>query len=125
MNKRNTGNSYEDLACEYLEGAGCRLIKRNFSCRSGEIDIIFKDKDYLVFAEVKYRSSEDYGRAEEAVNYTKQKKICRVSDFYRYINKIGEYDPVRFDVIAVENMGEKTTVHWYQNAFDYIPGRKK
>jgi len=56
MNKRDTGNSYEDLACDYLTDQGCRIIKRNFSCRGGEIDIIYKDKEYLVFAEVKYRS---------------------------------------------------------------------
>lgn len=124
MDKRNTGNKYEDLACEYLLDQGCQILERNFKSKTGEIDIIIKDNDYIVFIEVKYRAGSEYGQALEAVNFTKQKKICRVSDFYRLKNNIDEYSLVRFDVIAIDFNGNGAQIQWLQNAFDYIPGRK-
>ncbi len=88
----------------------------NFSCRLGEIDIVCKDGECLVFAEVKYRKSSEYGRAAEAVDYKKMKKICKVSDYYRLIHKIDENTEMRFDVIAVDN----GNIEWIKNAFEYV-----
>jgi len=65
---------------------------------------------------VKYRSTADYGYAAEAINIKKIKKICKVSDYFRLINKLNEYTPMRFDVIAID--GDK--INWIKNAFDYI-----
>ena len=88
----------------------------NFRCKIGEIDIIGKDKDTLVFYEVKYRSSDYMGSPKEAVNMHKIRKICRVSDFYRLINKIDENTKIRFDVISIK--GEE--IEWIKNAFEYV-----
>ena len=88
----------------------------NFRCKIGEIDIICKDDDYLVFVEVKYRSSSSYGYPMEAVNYKKIKKICKVSDYYRLIHKIKEDTGIRYDVISIK--GED--IEWIKNAFEYI-----
>lgn len=88
----------------------------NFRCRTGEIDIVCKDGDYLVFAEVKFRSSASYGYPSEAVNFEKIKKICKVSDYYRLIHKIGEDCKIRYDVISIK--GEN--IEWIKNAFEYI-----
>lgn len=62
----------EDLASNYLENIGYKIIERNFLCKQGEIDIIAKDKDEYVFIEVKTRSNRCYGRPSEAVNKLKK-----------------------------------------------------
>ena len=78
--------------------------------------IIGKDKDTLVFYEVKYRSSDYMGSPKEAINTHKIHKICRVSDFYRLINKIDENTKIRFDVISIK----VEEIEWIKNAFEYI-----
>lgn len=88
----------------------------NFRCKVGEIDIIARDEDYLVFCEVKYRSSDVYGYPAEAVNINKIRKICKVSDYYRLIHKISDDSKIRFDVVSIK--GEE--ISWIKNAFDYI-----
>lgn len=117
MNTRSVGNKKEEAACVYLTENGVRVKERNFRCRCGEIDIIGYDCGYLVFFEVKYRKSHsDKGSAAEAVDLRKQKKICRVSDYYRMIHKCPSDTPIRFDVIAID--GDK--LQWIKNAFYYI-----
>lgn len=83
----------------------------------GEIDIIGSDKGCIVFFEVKYRRDESLGFPEEAVDFRKQRTICKVCDYYRMIHKMNDFVPVRFDVIAIKN----SDIKWYKNAFDYIP----
>lgn len=116
MNKRKIGNDYEEIASEYLEKNGMRIVERNFRNRQGEIDLIGQHDGYLVFVEVKYRLNEDKGNPVEAVTYSKQKNICKVADYYRYIHKLDEYTAFRYDVVAI--CGEEIT--WYQNAFDQV-----
>lgn len=115
MNTRKTGAKKEEEACRYLEQKGVRLIERNFRCRQGEIDIIGYDGAYLVFFEVKYRKGDSKGNAAEAVGPGKQKKICRVSDYYRMIHRHPADTPVRFDVVAID--GDR--IEWFRNAFAY------
>lgn len=117
MEKRIVGKEFEKIAEEFLIRKGCRILHRNYNCKMGEIDIIASDGNVLCFTEVKYRSTGQSGYAEEAVDYKKQKKICRTSDFFRYEKRISEYVPMRFDVIAIND----SSVHWIKNAFDYIP----
>ncbi|MCR4649772.1 MAG: YraN family protein [Lachnospiraceae bacterium] len=116
INKRSTGTEKETLAADYLRENGLEILETNFRCRIGEIDIIAKDKEYIVFTEVKFRKTASKGFASEAVDFKKIKKICKVSDFYRLINHLDESVPVRFDVIAIT--GEETL--WYKNAFEYV-----
>ena len=85
------------------------------SFRFGEIDIIGYDREYLIFFEVKYRQGDSMGSAVEAVEYRKQQKICRVSDYYRMIHHCPTDTPVRFDVIAIDG----DSIRWIRNAFDY------
>ena len=116
MNKREKGAQKEEQVCAYLSSKGVKITERNFRCRQGEIDIIGYDGEYLVFFEVKYRSSRGMGSAAEAVGYTKQGKICRVADYYRMIHRFSDDTPVRFDVVAID--GEH--LRWIKNAFYYI-----
>ena len=115
-NKREIGSIQEERAGEYLKKQGMYILEQNFRCRNGDIDIIGRDQGYLVFVEVKYRSSSKAGHPAEAVNYQKQRKICRTADFYRYIHKIGADVNIRYDVVALT----QEEIFWYQNAFQHI-----
>ncbi len=101
VNRREIGTQQELLAADYLKKKGYDIYCMNFRCKTGEIDIIAKDGDYLVFCEVKYRATATYGYPEEAVDYYKQNTIRRVSQFYMLKNNIDMNTPVRFDVIAI------------------------
>ena len=99
MNKRQTGSEKELQAAAYLETHGMQILEHNFRNRQGEIDLIGIHQDYLVFVEVKYRSGEDMGYALAAVDFRKQRQICKVADFYRISHHIGTDVGVRYDVV--------------------------
>lgn len=115
-NRRKIGSDYENLAADFLREKGYRIIARNFRDRTGEIDIIAKDADYLVFVEVKYRTDETCGNPLEAVDAKKQRRICRTAFYYCMKYGYGDTVPCRFDVIGID--GEKNIVH-IVNAFEF------
>ena len=114
-NRRKIGTAYEERAAEHLRDLGYRILERNFRCRLGEIDLIAEEAGVLVFLEVKYRKSSQFGNPADAVTPAKQKTICRVADFYRMSRGISESRSCRFDVAAF--LGEKVQV--YKDAFPY------
>lgn len=116
MNTRNIGTGKEKTACEYLEKNGIKIIERNFRCKLGEIDVIGSDGAYLIFFEIKYRKNDTKGYAPEAVGYKKQKRICKVSDYYRMIHGCPADTPIRFDVVAIDG----AHIEWFRNAFFYM-----
>lgn len=114
QNKRNVGSIYEKIAGMYLEEQGYVILEYNMQCKAGEIDIIAKEGEYLVFVEVKYRSTGSCGDPLEAVSVSKQKNISKCAVFY--LKKHGLWDmPIRFDVIGV--LGEQITL--IRNAFPF------
>ena len=115
MNKRQIGTDYERLAGEYIKEQGYEILEYNFRCRMGEIDIIARDCEYLVFVEVKYRSSSRTGSPLEAVDARKQRIISKVASYYCLTHGYGEGQPCRFDVVAIK--GEEYTL--IKNAFEY------
>lgn len=115
VNKRELGSVYEKLAGKYLEQQGYKVLEYNFLCKQGEIDLIAKDDKTFVFVEVKYRKANSMVSAIEAVNYTKQKKICKTASYYIY-SKGYSNQPCRFDVIGFD--GDEIT--HIKEAFDYI-----
>lgn len=97
MTTKEIGDFGETSACEFLEKNGITVLKRNFHCRAGEIDIIAKDGETIVFAEVKTRASKGYGTPAEFVDARKQEKIIKTALYY-----LGRDDiDMRFDVIEV------------------------
>lgn len=100
MDKRVLGKLGEKAAQEYIKSYGYKIIDVNFKNRYGEIDIIAKDKEFIVFIEVKSRTSIKYGLPCEAVNYTKQNKIKNTALYFIQNNKI-RFSKMRFDVIEV------------------------
>ena len=98
--RHELGRNGEEISCDYLENKGYEILERNFRYKKYEIDIIAKDKNELVFIEVKTRSQKEYGLPAESVTKIKQKHICKAARFYLHIHK-KENDFVRFDVIEV------------------------
>lgn len=112
-NKRSIGAVYEEKAAEYLKAKGYRIIKRNFRCRIGEIDIIAKQNNIIVFVEVKYRKTASFGYPEEAVSFSKQRIIRKVAEYFLVGEQLTLDDECRFDVIAI--LGDEIT--HIENAF--------
>ena len=100
--KQSIGKLGEDIACLYLEKNNYKIIKRNFRCKQGEIDIIVYDEttEEIVFVEVKTRTGSKYGEPRDSVSKIKQKHIKSVASYYNYM--YGLYDiPSRYDVIEI------------------------
>lgn len=116
MNKRRVGADKEQLAVDFLEENGFKVAVRNFRNRQGEIDIIGYHEGCLVFTEVKYRHNNDKGSALEAVGFQKQRQICKVADYYRYVHRIPPDTMIRYDVVAIQG----NEISWIQNAFPHI-----
>ncbi len=75
----NLGQQYEQLALQYLQQQGLKLVQQNFHCKTGEIDLVMREGATLVFVEVKYRASSAFGGALAAVSFSKQQKLLRTS----------------------------------------------
>ena len=101
MDKILSGKDGEEKACNYLKSKKYKILEKNYRCLYGEIDIIAKYNNTLVIIEVKYRKSAKFGKAYEAVNYTKQQKIIKTLQYY--INEKNVKMPVRFDVISIDD----------------------
>jgi putative endonuclease len=98
MNTTTRGNWGEEIACKHLISQGAKILKRNFHSKFGEIDIIAKEKDCIIFVEVKTRKNNLYGNASEFVTKSKQRKIILTAQYYlRYCSET----QIRFDVIEV------------------------
>ena len=102
MNKRQLGTDYEDKACAYLMNKDYKIIERNFRTYNGEIDIVAKDGQTIVFVEVKYRRKNSFGYSAEAVNIHKQKVIYKVAEGFLCKYYPHHVPPCRFDVIAID-----------------------
>lgn len=115
------GKRGEDIAARCLEEAGCRIIERNYRCFLGEIDIIAKDGECLVFVEVKSRRGAGSGDPREAVGPGKQEKISRVAQFYLKEKRLKDVR-ARFDVVAVSIVSGGNRIRWIRNAFELAYG---
>ena len=111
------GRKAEDIACRFLKKHGLQLLNSNYTCRSGEIDLIMRDNDYLVFIEVRARKNNNYGGAVASITPNKQKKIIKTSMHYLQQHRLIEKVRCRFDVIAIT---AADNVEWIKNAF-YTP----
>lgn len=111
------GKRYEREAAEYLKSKGYEIIQLNYKCREGEIDIIAKQGDTVVFAEVKSRSTSSFGSAEEAINLKKQQRIILASQ--KYIVENDMHCRCRYDAVAIEIKGGRASkINHIADAFD-------
>lgn len=116
ISSRTIGKNSEELACDYLERQGLKLITANYQCKYGEIDLIMKDDNVLVFIEVRYRKVSDYGDGVATVTKVKQDKIIRTATYYLQANNLLDRVLCRFDVIAVSGAANGR-LQWIKDAF--------
>lgn len=109
------GEKGEDLARDFLEKLGYQIIAMNWHERKFEIDIIAIDDDELVFVEVKTRSTDFFGKPEEAVTPKKQEHLINGADCYVQENEIDLES--RFDVVAIVLNGHREEIKHIKNAF--------
>lgn len=115
MNKRKYGNVGEKIAQDFFIKNGYIILKTNFYTTKGEIDIVAKKDNCIVFVEVKTRSNHKYGTPAMAVNFTKKKHIKSAAKIFLYINKLDKCQ-IRFDVIEVLINNGKCYINHIKNA---------
>ncbi|OOV88435.1 YraN family protein [Oceanospirillum linum] len=109
------GQTTEEIAEHYLMQQGLVPLERNVHFKTGEIDLVMLDKDTLVFVEVRFRKSSNFGSAAETVTRSKQDKLIRTALLYCQKNKIGT--PWRIDVVAMtHNPKTALEINWIPSA---------
>ena len=117
MKRRETGILGEKIARDFLKKRGYRIRETNYRCPEGEIDIIAKHRDYLVFIEVRTKISLEFGSPEESITPTKREKLRAVA--YRYKQTHDNLPPLwRIDVVAIEldQKGKPSRIELIENA---------
>lgn len=117
--RKALGKWGEMKAASYLISQGLEILKQNYRCEYGEIDLIAKDGETIVFVEVKTRSSSTYGLPEEAVDTAKQEHIVASAENYLMENSFNE--DWRVDVVSIIGQlkdQEAEELVWYKNALE-------
>ena len=115
---RLSGTEAETLACKHLQNHGLKLLERNFATRRGEIDLIMQDRYCLVFVEVRFRHSANYGSAEESINLHKCQRLKAAALAYLQQRAKGISVEARFDAVAISPdclQRGNFTINWVQN----------
>lgn len=115
MRTQTVGLDAEHKALDYLKSQGLSYVTRNYRCRCGEIDLIMRDHDYLVFIEVRARANRNFGGGLASITYTKQQKIIKTASYYLLENKLYDRVAIRFDAISID--GHAGSITWIQDAF--------
>jgi putative endonuclease len=117
MDKKELGKKGEEVAIRFLKKNGYQVIKRNYVCKMGEIDIIAKEKDTLVFIEVKTRTSTTFGPPQLAVNPKKQSQMSKVALNFLKEKRLEDVK-ARFDVVAILLGPRGEEIELIRDAFD-------
>ena len=114
LSRKQTGDAWELKARRWLEGKGLRFVAANVRGRGGEIDLIMKDGQTIVFVDVRYRQSSRFGGAAASVTLAKQQKLLQTAHLWLARHN-GSFDTVdcRFDVVAFTG----NAIDWLKNAF--------
>ena len=124
QNKQKLGKLGEEQAANYLIKNGYEILRRNYRCSFGEIDIIAKKGDMLIFVEVKTRRNTAYGRPAEAVNYKKQLRYEKLALYYLKETGYTRSISCRFDIFEIiYNIDSKFIINHIPNAFQAGSGR--
>jgi len=111
------GNEAETLACDYLQQRGLKLLTRNYRAPYGELDLIMRDHDHMVFVEVRFRRHLRYGSGAESVTAAKQDKLIKTALYYLQQHPKQAKYSARFDVISISAAEGQTDVEWIKDAF--------
>lgn len=114
---REIGDEGEELATAYLESKGYTILERNYFFEHAEVDIVAYDESYIIFVEVKTRSSNHFGEPEEYIDDKKIENIYKAAEAWIYERKM-DGAPVRFDVISIlTHNNEAPDIKHFENAF--------
>lgn len=113
--KIKKGKEGEDLAADFLSRQGYEIVVRNFRYKRSEIDLIVRKNNWLVFVEVKMRSSDAFGYPEEFVDYKKAKNIVYGAEQYTFENNYN--GNVRYDVVAITMQDGVPDLKHFEDAF--------
>ena len=117
MEKKELGKKGEEKALRFLKKKGYHIIEKNYVCKLGEMDIIAKEKDTLVFVEVKTRTTIEFGPPQLAVNSSKQRQLSKVALNYLKEKQLEEVR-ARFDVVAILLEQKKEEIELIKDAFE-------
>ena len=115
--RQSLGRRGEDLACAELEKRGYVIIDRRFRTRCGELDIVARDGDVVVFIEVKARSGSNFGTPFESVTWKKRQRLSQMAASYLFVRRLAGV-ACRFDVVAVVERQGMQTIELLRGAFD-------
>lgn len=107
--RQRTGDLGEEQALHYLESKGCQLLQRSFVCKGGEIDLIMRDGNSLVFVEVRKRATAAFGGAAASITPTKQKRMTLAAQVY--LQSLSPLPACRFDAVLIE----AEQISWLKN----------
>lgn len=114
--RHQAGRAIEQLAARYLTSRGLLLIEANYQCRLGEIDLIMRHDEFLVFVEVRYRSRSDFICPITSINHRKQQKLLRTAQVYLKHRGLSDSLPCRFDVLGINRQDGKCHFQWIPDA---------
>lgn len=116
MQQKNidSGAQAEQFAAKFLQKQGLILLHHNYRSRHGEIDLIMRDGDVVVFVEVRLRSRKDFGGAAASIDAIKQKKLLHTAQLY--LSGLPHLPPCRFDAVLFHS-GKEGDIEWIKNAF--------
>jgi putative endonuclease len=117
-NTRQRGTYWERVAESFLNGRGLQTLERNFQVRRGEIDLVLRDGNTLVFTEVRYRGNPSHGSGADSVTQEKQKRITRAARLYLLRHPVERHRACRFDVVSIGSEQGKIRLEWIRSAFD-------
>ena len=115
--RQTLGKIGEDLACDELQRRGYAILARRYRRRGGELDIVARDGQTMVFVEVKTREGCEFGAGAESITRLKRRRMASVALDYMARNKLAEC-PCRFDVVSIDMGEQPPRIELYQNAFD-------
>jgi len=105
----NRGAAAEALAANYLAARGLTIVQRNYRCRGGEIDLIARDREVLVFVEVRLRRNRAFGTAAESITAAKRRRLRLAAR--HYLARLGREPPCRFDAVLLDAL-ETENIEW-------------
>ena len=119
VRRQALGKWGEARAVAELERRGYAVLRRRYRTRHGEIDIVARDGDTIVFVEVKVKETAEFGTAADAVTARKQRRLVSMAIDYMARNRLAN-QPCRFDVVAIDGAGDEAAVTVYRGAFAAI-----
>jgi putative endonuclease len=115
--KRAAGDAAEAAAAEFLQARGLRVLARNANFKVGEIDLVLRDRDTIVFCEVRLRAPSRFGDGAESVGSAKRRKLARAAEAWLLKHPLLADEPCRFDVVSVAPAPGGLACDWIAGAF--------